>query len=64
MPLTAKQIEDRMRYVGVLSLLSECSPYVPEDLRESIEQAFQDACADGRLRYRRILNRLDLEVAT
>ncbi len=53
----------RMRYVGVLALLMECSVYVPEDLRESIIDAFKDACKDGTLRWRRVLNRIEIEVA-
>lgn len=50
-----------MRYLGCLGLLAECSVYVPEDLRERIEQAMQDACADRSLRWRRVLNRIEIE---
>jgi len=52
---------ERMRYLGVLGLLCEASVHVPEDIRESIEFALEDACADGRLRWRRILNRYEIE---
>lgn len=52
---------ERMRYLGALGLLCECSPLVTDDLRESIERALQDACADGALRYRRILDRFEIE---
>lgn len=54
-------VEKRMRYLGVLGLLCEASVYVPEDLRESIEDAMADACADGKLRWTRTLNRIDIE---
>lgn len=51
----------RMRYLGVLSLLCEASVYVPEDVRESMERALDDACDDGKLRWSRTLDRLDIE---
>lgn len=54
-------MEKRMRYLGVLGLLSEASVHVPEDLRESIESAMEDACSDGKLRWTRTLNRIDIE---
>jgi len=51
------------RYLGALGLLAECSVYVPEDIREMIEQAFADACeGDPGLRWKRILNRVEIEV--
>lgn len=54
---------EHMRYLGTLGLLAECSVYAPEDIRESIEQAFADACAaNPHLKYKRILNRLEIEV--
>lgn len=52
---------ERMRYLGVLGLLCQCSVYVPEELRESIESALDDACADGKLRWKRYLDRYDIE---
>lgn len=52
---------DRMRYLGVLGLLCECSVHVPEDVRDMIESALEDACEDGKLTYRRILNRFEIE---
>lgn len=63
---------ERMRYLGVLALLAECSVYMGDDrglhgsgevgdLRDSIERALKDACADGSLRYRRILDRFEIE---
>lgn len=51
-----------MRYAGVLKLLEECSPYVPEHVRESIERAHADAVAAGGYRTRRLLNRCEIEV--
>ena len=56
-----EQREQRMRYLGVLGILSECSPYVPEDIRETIERAFEDACEDGLLRWKRVLDRYEIE---
>ncbi len=53
-----------MRYLGTLGLLAECSVYVPEDVREMIESAFTDASnAIPSLKWRRILDRLEIEVA-
>jgi hypothetical protein len=52
---------ERMRYLGVLALLCEASVYVPEDIRESMEQALDDACSDGKLEWRRVLDRLEIE---
>ncbi len=54
--------EAYLRYLGVLGLLSECSPHVDEETRESIEQAFRDAVkAHPMLRWRRILDRVVIE---
>lgn len=50
-----------MRYLGVLGILSEASVYVPEEIRESIEQSFEDACKHHSLRWKRILNRIEIE---
>jgi hypothetical protein len=51
-----------MRYLGTLGLLSQCSVYVPEDIREMIAMAFDDACqANPNLRQRRTLNLLEIE---
>ena len=48
---------EHMRYLGTLGLLSQCSVYVPEDIREMIQEAFDDACkANQNLRQRRTLN--------
>ncbi len=55
--------DEHVRYLGCLGLLAECSVYVPEDLREQIDRAFTDACRDGSLRWRRVLNRIEIEVA-
>lgn len=53
---------EHMRYLGLLGLLAECSVYVPEDIRESIERAFDDATTDNpQLSWRRILDRLEIE---
>lgn len=52
---------EHMRYLGTLGLLGECAVYVPEDLREKIEDAMRDACeADPALKWRRILNRIEI----
>jgi hypothetical protein len=51
------------RYLGALGLLAECSVHVPEDIREMIEAAFEDACAAASgLYWRRILSRLEIGV--
>lgn len=50
-----------LRYLGVLNILSECSPFVDEDTREMIETAFSDACQHHPLQYRRVLDRLEIE---
>lgn len=50
-----------MRYLGVLGILSACSVHVLEEDRESIENAFTDACAKHPLVWRRILNRIEIE---
>jgi hypothetical protein len=34
---------------------------VPEELREQIETAMDDACEDGSLRWKRIINRIEIE---
>ncbi len=52
-----------MRYAGVLKLLEECSPHVPEDTREMIEAAFEHACEDGSFTWRRFGDRCEIEVA-
>lgn len=58
-----KEDSERMRYLGCLGLLAECAVYVPEDVREQIAEALDDACAnDPLLKWRRILNRFELEV--
>ena len=55
---------EHMRYLGCLRLLGDCSVYVPEELREGIERAMEDACAaNPHLTWRRILNRIEIEVA-
>jgi hypothetical protein len=51
--------ELRMKYAGLLGLLQECSVYVPEDTRESIEQAFTDA-EKYSFKWKRILNRIEI----
>lgn len=56
-----QQIKERLRYCGVLSLLAKCSVHVPEDLREMIEVAMEDACGDGSMKWKRILNSIEIE---
>ena len=57
-------LSEHMRYLGVLGILAQCSVYVPEDIRETIEVAFEQACdaPENRLKYRRIIDRLEIEV--
>lgn len=52
---------ERMRYLGALGLLSECSVYVPEEIRERIETAMEHACADGKLKWKRTLDLIQIE---
>lgn len=57
-------MSEHMRYLGALGLLCECSVYVPEEIREMIEIALEEArAANPELRTRRVLNRLEIEVA-
>lgn len=53
-----------MRYLGAIGLLAECAVHVPDDMRNQIEHAIQDACeaSGGTLFYRRILDRFEVEV--
>ncbi len=51
-----------MRYLGCLKLLEECSPFVREDIRESIELAMNDAASNHKLSTRRVLDRIEIEV--
>jgi len=53
----------RMRYAGVLKLLEQCSVYVPEEIRECIESAFLDATRNGPFKWRRVLDRMEIEVS-
>jgi hypothetical protein len=50
--------------MGVLGLLTQCSIYVPEDIRECIEAAMGDAVehSNGKLKWKRILDRIEIEV--
>lgn len=58
-----REKNERMRYLGCLGLLAECSVHVPEDLRDLIERAMEDACAAiPTLTWRRILDRIEIEV--
>jgi hypothetical protein len=58
-----------MRYLGCLGLLARCSialrdaEETTEDLRSDIERALDDAQATGLIRWRRILNRIEIEPA-
>jgi hypothetical protein len=50
-------MNEHTRYLGVLGLLVQCSVYVPEEIRELIEQAFRDALeANPELMWWRTLN--------
>jgi len=53
--------DERMKYLGVLGIICEASVHVPEDVRETMERALDDACADGRLKWRRVIDRLEIE---
>jgi len=58
-----KGLTTHMHYLGTLGLLGECAVHVPEELREMIEQAMDDACAENpSLSWRRILNRIEIQV--
>lgn len=55
--------DEHTRYLGTLGVLADCSPYVPEEVREQIIMAMRDAVkANPLLRYRRILDRCEVEV--
>lgn len=55
----------RMRYLGALGVLADCSVHVPEDVRSQIERVMEDACRhDPGLTWRRVLDRIDIEVRT
>lgn len=58
----AQGLPIEMRYAGVLKLLEECSPHVPESLREAIESAHADAVATGKFTARRVLDRCEIKV--
>jgi len=53
--------DERLKYLGALGLICDASVYVPEDIREMMEICLADACTDGSLRHRRIINRLEIE---
>jgi len=57
--------DEHLRYLGCLKLLEECSPHVDDEMRESIERAFEDAVAasGGTLRMHRLLDRVCIDVA-
>jgi len=59
-------MDEHMRYLGCLKLLEDCSPYVPEEIREGIEMAHDDAveASNGTLRARSVLDRREIEVVT
>lgn len=55
----------RERYLGALGLLADCSARLgtgeeAEMLRESIEEALQDAEDDGLIIFRRIVDRFEI----
>lgn len=50
-----------LRYLGVLGILGECSPYV---LRETITMAMEDAASHHPLRVVRTLKRVEIEPYT
>lgn len=49
-----------MRYLGALGVLSRASVYVPEEIRECIEQVFEDACKHHPLKWQRVLDRIEI----
>lgn len=55
---------EHLRYMGTLGLLAQCAVYVPEDIRECIEQALEAAhAAYPFITWRRVLDRIDLTVS-
>lgn len=53
------------RYLGTLGLLAEVSVYLPsddegEEMRQQIIRAFDDAQENHPVRWRRILNRIEI----
>lgn len=53
---------EHTRYLGVLGLLEECSPFIHDpDIRESIADAFDDACEEGDLRWHLVGQRMVIE---
>lgn len=62
--MTTEPPTEHMRYLGALKLLEECSPYVGEALRDSIERTMGDAVAasKGTLKTQRILDRVYIDV--
>lgn len=53
-----------MRYLGALGILADVAVYVPEEERERIEMAMADAAAHYLLKWRRILDRIEIEPAS
>lgn len=49
-----------MRYIGTLGALCECSVQVDEDNRECIETALADAERHHGLKWRRVLDRIEI----
>ena len=54
---TPRISNDAFRELGLLGLLAQCSPYVTDDLRESIEMAMADSPLVGSIERR--INRVD-----
>jgi hypothetical protein len=49
-----------MQYAGAINLLCECTVFVDEDLRSSIESAVSDWCETTGWTWRKILDRIEL----
>lgn len=58
----------RMKYLGCLGLLAECHLHLSESMesqetRECIRMALDDAKEAGLIKWRRILNRIEIDPA-
>lgn len=51
---------EQMQYLGCLGLLADLCVYVPEDERRRIEEAMMNAETAGLIRWRRVLNAIEV----
>ena len=60
----AAKRREHMNYLGALGLLAECAVYVPEEVRQMIEQALEDGRATNPdLQWKRILDHIEIGVS-